>query len=149
MEWKNMNYACWINADDEEIDICEMDNEYIKNCIQCIQKSDYKHFTREDAMKDKEQKIFGPWWCYEHAQNYLDAFNTELSIRKKGKKQDYPEINLEETCDNCQKNILCESNGVCDKWKLNLYVAFDKFSGEDLEVARRYGFYCNNTLYYK
>ena len=80
-----MNYTCWINADDEEIDICEMDNEYIKNCIQCIQKSDYKHFTREDAMKDKEQKIFGPWWCYEHAQNYLDAFNTELSIRKKGK----------------------------------------------------------------
>ena len=71
MEWKNMNYTCWINADDEEIDICEMDNEYIKNCIQCIQKSDYKHFTREDAMKDKEQKIFGPWWCYEHAQNYL------------------------------------------------------------------------------
>ena len=33
-----MNYTCWINADDEEIDICEMDNEYIKNCIQMYNK---------------------------------------------------------------------------------------------------------------
>lgn len=72
-----MNYVSWIDSDGQAHDISEMPTEYIKNCIKCIQNSDYENKTKKDAQKDKEHKIFEAWWCYKHAQNYIDAFNFE------------------------------------------------------------------------
>lgn len=39
--------------------------------------------------------------------------------------------------------MTCNSNIVCNKWDINSLTIFDKLSGEDLEVAKRYGFYYN------
>ena len=138
-----MNYVSWIDSDGQAHDISEMPTEYIKNCIKCIQNSDYENKTKKDAQKDKEHKIFEAWWCYKYAQNYIDAFNFELSIRKRGKRKDYPTFTIEKSCNSCKKQVTCNSNIVCNKWDINSLTIFDKLSGEDLEVAKRYGFYYN------
>ena len=130
-----------------EFDISEMSDKHIKNCINCINDCNYKRYTKQDAKKDKNHRIFGAWWCYEHAEGYLEAFHSELAIRKRGRNQNYPEFHLEESCDNCKKHIICDVGIVCSNWELNIYNIFDEFSGEDLEVARRYGFYCNGIKY--
>ena len=51
-----MNYVSWIDSDGQAHDISEMPTEYIKNCIKCIQNSDYENKTKKDAQKKLDEK---------------------------------------------------------------------------------------------
>lgn len=82
-----MNYTLWEDSEGNVHEISKMSTKYIKSCIKCIENTNYKIYTKESAKKDKTHNIFGPWWCYENAQNFLNAFESELSIRKRGKKR--------------------------------------------------------------
>lgn len=141
-----MNYTLWEDSEGNVHEISEMSTKYIKNCIKCIENTNYNIYTKESAKKDKTHNIFGPWWCYENAQNFLNAFESELNIRKRGKEKDYPSFTLDESCENCNK-FTCEENELCDHWMVNRMEIFHQFSGEDLEVARRFGYFCNSVRY--
>lgn len=52
-----MNYVSWIDSDGQAHDISEMPTEYIKNCIKCIQNSDYENKTKKDAQRIKNTKF--------------------------------------------------------------------------------------------
>lgn len=140
-----MNYTLWEDADGKYHEITEMETRYIKNCIKCIKDSDYSIYTKKAAESDKDEKIFGPKWCYEHAQNFLNAFEKELNIRKRIRNQDFPSFTIKESCDTC--DTYCEEKKVCEDWKVNRMEIFHQFKSEDLEVARRGGYICNGIKY--
>lgn len=146
-----MNYTLWEDADGKYHKITEMETRYIKNCIKCIIDSDYSIYTKEAAESDKDDKIFGPKWCYEHAQNFLDAFERELNIRKRIQNRDFPSFTIQESCDTCDKcdkcDMYCEEMQTCEEWRRNRMEIFNQFKSEDLEVARRGGYICNGIKY--
>ena len=140
-----MNYTLWEDAEGKLHEIDKMDTQYIKNCMKCIKDTGYSIYTKKVADADKTEALFGPKWCYEHAENFLNAFQRELTIRKRIQRQEFPVFTIEQSCDTCDN--YCEGKTLCKEWIVDRMEIFHQLEDEDLEVARRGGYVCNGIKY--
>lgn len=148
-----MSYSVWKDSEGKYHIISEMNKSYIKNCIKqidiAIQTYNVKDNEGRELHIDESYPVLRKEWTKRYANGFLDAFNSELEIRQRIKKEDYPVIFLKEECDTCNI-VYCERKFVgkqCDSWTPSPYTVIDNLNGIDAEVAYRAGFICNSIKY--
>lgn len=84
-------YDTWVMRDGREIQLCDMTNSHIDNCIEFLMKgilhfeiaeSDARAVIRRDYEELPEPASKQSYvWYKTHAWNYVDAFRAELKRR--------------------------------------------------------------------
>lgn len=80
-------YDFWIDGQGNAHRISQMDTQYIENCLSQIEKmGNMWRILSADNLKNDElsemTKVGSKAWYLVNAQEYIDAFNIELAIRK-------------------------------------------------------------------
>ena len=70
------NYNVWLNKDGKSVNISEMSDTYIENCIKMIVKSYTRNFEDSNTIV-----VFSEDWTKQHGYSYIKKFMKELRRR--------------------------------------------------------------------
>ena len=137
-----MNYSIWTDGDNRKIPLEEMSDKYIKNCMKDINQLLPRYQGKVELIPEQIDSPFTASWLVTHGENYLDAFEQELEIRRRIAREEYPTVYLPKECRTCDKRLLCEykqdSPVACEEWEpANIAIQSALSSEIDREIAYR------------
>jgi len=146
-ENRAMIYTVWTDGNGEKIQLEDMSDKHIKNCVKMLEKV-LRSVKNKEYDPQKPEPVMSDNWVLKHGESFLEAFEREKLIRKRVAKEDYPTVKIHPTCKNCCQHCdwqILELDNVCEKWEPHDIAIQEALQDEiDREVAHRLGG-CNVT----